>query len=413
MIADHTALPAVTDAQECPVNNQRKVTPQTDHPHKAIEVDAEGIWHIHGYDETRQILRSDLVKQAGFNSEVVIDKTQNILKNQPILFLDGEEHHRMRRETNKFFTPSITDKQYRDFMHNFADEQVETLKRKRRANLNELTMDMALSVAGRVVGLTSSIVPGLSSRLNGVLDMAKTDLKESPNPIRLLFAQRYMLAFLWLDVKPAIRARRKNPQNDVISYLISRDYSDLEILTECVVYGVAGMVTTREFICVALWHLLDNPHLRQRMLVGSQEERYAILHEILRLEPVIGHLYRRTTAALAIESEGHSVTIPAGTLIDLNIYTTNIDPHMAGENAAAVCPVRPLNSALGKVPEYVMSFGDGAHRCPGAYLAIQESDILLVKLLQLETLRIEKKPDVAFNPSVNSYELFNFPVTLD
>jgi hypothetical protein len=56
-------------------------------------------------------------------------------------------------------------------------------------------------------------------------------------------------------------------------------------------------------------------HLRQRMMVGAQEERYAILHEILRLEPIVGQLYRRTTEALTIESEGQLVTIPAGTLV--------------------------------------------------------------------------------------------------
>ncbi len=46
-------------------------------------------------------------------------ETKGILENRPILFLDGEEHHKMRRETNKFFTPAITDKQYREFMHAF------------------------------------------------------------------------------------------------------------------------------------------------------------------------------------------------------------------------------------------------------------------------------------------------------
>lgn len=47
-----------------------------------------------------------------------------IMKRQAILYLEGEEHHRMRRETNKFFTPSITDKQYQGFMETFADELI-------------------------------------------------------------------------------------------------------------------------------------------------------------------------------------------------------------------------------------------------------------------------------------------------
>ncbi|MGD8151160.1 hypothetical protein [Ornithinimicrobium sp. Y1694] len=54
---------------------------------------------------------------------------------------------------------------------------------------------------------------------------------------------------------------------------------------ECLTYGAAGMVTTREFLQIATWHLLDRPALRHRFLVGSAEERSAILHELLRLAP--------------------------------------------------------------------------------------------------------------------------------
>jgi len=413
MVADQATLQTSRESAACPADHQRKVSEREPHPHKAIEVDAGGVWHIHGYDETRQILRSDVVKQAGFKAEDIIRRTTTVMQNLPILFLEGEQHHRLRRETNRFFTPTVTEKKYHDFMVGFADAQIEKLKTKRRANLDDLTAEMAMQVAAQVVGLTDSVLPGLNARVNGVLSISKTVGADTPNLIHLVAAQRHLLAFLWLDVKPAIRKRRKNPQEDVITYLISRNYSDLEILTECVVYGVAGMATTREFICLALWHLLDNPHLRQRMLVGSQEERYAILHEILRLEPVVGHLYRRTTDELHIQSEGSSVTIPAGTLIDMNLYTTNLDPVMAGENGASVCPVRPLNSTLGKVAESVMSFGDGAHRCPGAYIAIQESDILLVKLLQLDTLRIEKEPELVYNATIRGYEVHKFAVTLD
>lgn len=57
-----------------------------------------------------------------------------------------------------------------------------------------------------------------------------------------------MMAFFLLDVRPAIAARRREPREDLISHLISRGYSDMNILTECITYGAAGMVTTREFI---------------------------------------------------------------------------------------------------------------------------------------------------------------------
>jgi cytochrome P450 len=342
--------------------------------------------------------------------------TRGVLQNPPILFLDGEPHHRMRRETNKFFTPAVTDKQYREFMHAFADDLIARIKKQKRVNLNDITMEMAMKVAAQVVGLTDSAVPGLNQRLMGLLNTStrlKLDKNHKPNLVQTLWMQRPTLAFLFLDVKPSIRARRRKPQNDVISYLITRNYSDLEILTECIVYGVAGMVTTREFICVALLHLLDKPHLRQRMLVGSQAERYAILHEILRLEPIVGHLYRRTTDAIEIESKGQTVTIPAGTLVELNLYASNLDTDVVGEDSLMVCPEREYHSTQGKVGDAVLSFGDGTHRCPGAFIAIQESDIFLQKLLSIETLRIEQPPHLEYNQTVQGYEIKNLPVVVD
>lgn len=411
MAVDTSPANHVVEQVECPAENQRKAVRNQPVLQKRVEVDADGTWHINGYDEARQILRNHFVRQAGFRADLVLSHGTGVMKNLPILYLEGDEHHRMRSETNKFFTPTITDRQYRDFMSEYADELVNRLRKDKRADLNHLTMEMAVRVTAEVVGLTNSIFPGLSKRVNALLEIGGR--VKAGSLLDMISIQRYVVSFLFFDVKPAARARRKEAKNDVISYLVSRNYSDIEILTECIVYGVAGMATTREFICVAMWHLLNNPHLRQRMLVGSQEERYAILHEILRLEPMIGHIFRQTTGEVQFESEGQTLTIPANTRVDLNIYASNIDTEMAGENSAAVCPMRPLTSKLGKVPEPALSFGDGYHRCPGAYIAIQESDIFIRKLLEIETLRIEREPDVNYNETVSGYEIRNFKLVVD
>ena len=48
----------------------------------------------------------------------------------------------------------------------------------------------------------------------------------------------------------------------MISQLLQQGFDDLEILTEALTYAAAGMATTREFVTVAAWHLLDEPDLR-------------------------------------------------------------------------------------------------------------------------------------------------------
>jgi len=216
--------------------------------------------------------------------------------------------------------------------------------------------------------------------------------------------------FYFLDVRPAIKARKRTPGEDVISHLLGQSAKNSEILMECVTYAAAGMATTREFISIATWHFLEQPELRKQYLSASEEGRYALLNEILRLEPVVSHLYRRATADLQIENGGTSITIPEGSLMDLHIYGANADEAIVGEHALEICPGRAIQGDA--IPAVLMGFGDGHHRCPGAYIAIQETDIMLQRLLALDGLQIELAPTLIRNELITSYELRKFVIQL-
>ena len=208
--------------------------------------------------------------------------------------------------------------------------------------------------------------------------------------------------FFFLDVQPAIRKRRREPQEDLITHLIGEDYGGVEILTECITYGAAGMITTREFICAAAWHFLDSPDLKASYLAADEKERYQMLHELLRLEPVVGTLMRRAAKDLDLVTDGKTITIPAGDLIKVSIYGANSDKDAVGDAPLSLCPAR---ETAPKVPAYAMSFGDGHHRCPGAYIAIQETDIFLQELLKIETLTLESGPALDWDELTTGYEL--------
>ncbi|HEY0606751.1 MAG TPA: cytochrome P450, partial [Herpetosiphonaceae bacterium] len=312
--------------------------------------------------------------------------------------------------TARFFTPRAVSQNYRRLMEVFADRMIRELKRRKRADLSQLSMKLAVRVASEVVGLTNSRLPGMDRRLNAFLG-TEIDLTKSPRALlNMLRSQAQTAAFFYLDVKPAIEARRKQPREDVISHLLAQGYSDTEILTECITYGAAGMVTTREFISIATWHLLEQPELRQRYLAGDEDERQQILQELLRLEPVVGHLYRRATADLELSTGGTSVTIPAGSLIDLHIYAINADQSVVGEHPLAICPQRDLPERVGPA---MMGFGDGHHRCPGAYIALQETDIFLQRLLRLPRLQIRQKPSISWNELIKGYEVRQFVLAVE
>ncbi len=274
--------PGVDDRGE-----RRFVGSETDGP--GIERNG-GTWLIRSGSVARQILRQrDATRQAGFNAESLT----NLLGRQPILYGHGEEHRVQRAAAARYFAPKVVNERYRSIMEAESDALIETLQRKRSVALDHETMTYAVAVARAVVGLTETPVAPMARRLERFF--AESRFEQPSSLLGLLMALRGTLRVTWFqlcDVRPAIRVRRAHPQDDVVSHLIASGYNDRDILIECVTYAAAGMVTTREFIAMALWHLLDDPGLRRSYLAGEESHRYAILHEILRLEPVVGDLTR-------------------------------------------------------------------------------------------------------------------------
>lgn len=370
-----------------------------------IERDERGVYRVHGFDAAREVLRSEHVRQAGFMSEQAGELGGSM--RQPVLFAEGEAHHAMRRDTARYFTPTQVSA-YQPMIAKLADDLIARLARHGEANLDDLSLTLAVEVASRVIGLTDSRVPGLDRRVAAFVDLdgdGEPGRSSKRSRRQALKAQARMLRFHLADVKPAIARRRRERRDDLISHLLDRDYNELEILMECVTYGTAGMATTREFITVAAWHLLHDSALRREYVHGTEKERHALLHEILRLEPVVSTLYRRALDDLTVGGQH----VPRGSLLAVHVGQTNLDETVVGPDAPELCPARSLPRG---VQAQLLSFGDGHHRCPGAFLAIKESDVFLRRLLMLNDLRVVREPTVTYNELIKGYELRGFRVAL-
>ncbi|MFK7805726.1 MAG: cytochrome P450 [Anaerolineae bacterium] len=410
MRTDTTIEETQTKSAACPYHGSNQIT--GDHVElldKPIEKDSSGVWRVRSYEVAKTLLRGNGLKQAGFQAEVLGEMR---LGKDPMLYLEGAEHLALRKQTARFFTPKAV-KAYDGMIGRMVDQMLADLREAGRVDLSQLTMKLATRVAAEVVGLTDSDIDGLSRRLGAFFDIrpaAKSDRKVTFDAIRhVSIAQFFMARFYFRDVRPAIRNRRKERQDDLISYLIDQEYTATQILTECLLFGAAGMVTTREFITAAALHFLRNEDMRADYLAADHAKRHEMLHEILRLEPVVGNLLRRTTQPIEVEVDGEKVEIGQGELIDMSVYGINQDAKAFGESAELVCPHRDLPKGV-QVPG--MSFGDGNHRCPGAFIAIEESDIFLTRFLKMDGLRLEQEPIVGRNEIVDGYEFKNFIVSV-
>jgi cytochrome P450 len=363
---------------------------------------------VRGYAAARAVLRSPDTVQAGLGVETVEKLPARIRR--PVLYRDGPEHREHRRQTARYFTPRRVDEHYRELAERVTEKHLTPLRTAGAARLEDLGFGVAIDVACGVIGLTRSR-PGIQRRLERFFPekFGKPGLT-SPHGIYWLFRQNANWLRVYLaDVRPAIRAHRVQPADDLISHLLAEGCTDAEILGECLTYAAAGMVTTREFICVAAWHLFTDTGLRDRFRAGDRQERLAVLHEVLRLEPVVARLGRRATADLEVPGERGPVTLSAGERVDIFVDGANTDPAEVGADPLLLCPGRPTTS--GKA--MALSFGDGPHRCPGADLAMTETDVFLSRLFALPGLRMVTPPEVSFQDEIGGYVIRGLEVAVD
>jgi cytochrome P450 len=366
-----------------------------------VHDDVDGMVYVGEFAAARQVLRSDGLRQAGFRAEVFERFAGR--KNAPVLFQDGEAHQKQRSATARFFAPKVVGTRYRKLMEELSERLVERFRSAGRAELDAMSLEMAVAVAAEIVGLTESAHGGVAERLNRFFTATGPQRGWLSAIAGFAAGQYKMLAFYLRDVRPAIRDRRETRREDVISHLLDQGYTDREVLTECLTYGAAGMATTREFIVMAAWYLLEREDLRDGFLGSDEKGQVALLEEILRLEPVVGALYRRAERELTLESEGDFIHVPAGALVKVDVRAANTDPAAAGACPFKVDPGRDVQAS--KASDSLMSFGDGSHRCPGAAVALQETAIFLDRLLRVPRVHLSRPPTVTWNPLISSYEL--------
>ena len=167
--------------------------------------------------------------------------------------------------------------------------------------------------------------------------------------------------------------RRKNPGDDLISYLTLQTYPDGRQFTDNHVLGtvqlllVAGIDTTWSGIGSCLWHLAKTPEDRRR-LVQEPTLMPAAIEEFLRA-------YSPVTMAreVAKEAEINGCTFKPGQMVMLSFPAANRDPAMFADADKVVIDRKENRHA---------AFGLGIHRCVGSNLARLEMTVAVAELLK-------------------------------
>ncbi|WP_225630650.1 cytochrome P450 [Streptomyces solaniscabiei] len=383
----------------------RKADRGRDRPTCPVSRADDGTWRVHDYAVARALLRGPGTVQAGLGIETVEKLPPRIRR--PVLYRDGPEHREHRRQTARFFTPRRVDEHYRELMVRIAEERLAALRTAGEAQLSDLAFDLAIGVVSEVVGLRYGR-PGIRRRLERFFpeEFGEPGLTSVRGLYWFVRQNTNWLRIHLADVRPAIRAHRRREHDDLISHLIAEGCSDAEILGECLTFAAAGMVTTREFVCLAAWHLFTDAGLLDRYRSADEAGRLAVLQELLRLEPVVGQLRRRATEELRLDTSDGPVTVCPGEHVEILLDQANADPAAVGGDPLLVRPGRTPEVGAG------LSFGDGPHRCPGAHIALLETDVFLSRLFALDGLRMTGRPRVGFQEAIGGYEIRGLTVAL-
>jgi cytochrome P450 len=366
---------------------------------------APGYAPVAKYDFARDILRGPEIRQGMDGGDYFGETDPGRI---PVIFLDGDIHKKRRSQIARYFTPKAIRDRHQRVMEETTNELMAQLRRDGKAQLDVMSLRLASDVAAEIVGLTTSDASAMSERLRKLF--RSSNRKKSTGLRGWLGGIENVLRTLYFhrrDVVPAIRHRQKHDEDDVISFLVREGFSDREILVECMTYATAGMITTREFIVMVAWQLLENEELRSQFLEGDEAVQFAILDEILRIDPVAAYVYRRAEDDMVTED---GTQVKAGEQFRIDIRTANLDEAATGECPFAIDPER---SKRQKMPSNWLSFGDGPHRCPGAQVAMHETRVFIDALLRVPGIRLAQVPEVGWLEEINGYELHGAIVTCD
>ena len=177
------------------------------------------------------------------------------------------------------------------------------------------------------------------------------------------FAQRAPGQMVWSEVDPAL-TDRPGLIREIAS---SGQLTETEAAEFASFLVIAGVATVRDLLLFVLYSLLRNKDLHAAMR-ADRTLIPAFVDEVLRSEPPVHGLIRRTTGEVVVEGK----RIPQGATVWLMLAAANRDLEKFP---------RPDEFVLNRSGARHLSFGSGIHYCLGSQLGRLEAEVLLELLL--------------------------------
>jgi cytochrome P450 len=334
------------------------------------------VWVLTRWEDCVSVLRDPRFSARKNFLELITGPAAQVAELQPLvrtyqgmmLFLDPPDHTRLRNLVNKGFTPRRV-QHLRPRIEAIVGQLVEAAAARGRMDvIADLAVPLPIIVIAELLGVPVED----RGRLKVLSDHAAMLLDGTLRDEHLAVALPNFVELVQY-LKGIIEARRKEPQDDLISALVAAQdaadaLDDYEVLGTCTLILAAGHETTTNLIGNGMAALLRDPAAFARL--GREPGLLpSAVDELLRYDSPV-----QVTSRVPLEDvEIQGVRIPQGDEVNTLIGSANRDPAQFPDPDRLVLD-RPDNRHL--------SFGHGAHFCLGAPLARLEGEIAIRELTQ-------------------------------
>lgn len=278
---------------------------------------------------------------------------------ETVIGRDVPDHTRLRRQTNKWFTPKIV-REWVATTGAVANEVIDGMRGDTLDGWHDLSVVPTHRTMCRVLQL-----PDLDAE-NVMAEMASTMpmLAARPRPGTLEMAENGF-SKLAQRVAPLLRGKLEARGDGLADALLDAqqrgEMSEKEVqATTLLLYGL-GHMDVGYIVAAGLSILAQLPDVYEQFR-AQPESRDAIINEIVRYDPPELSFYRVTTDGVTIRG----TEIPAGSTIRFLLAAANRDPEFFS-NAQQFDPDRPVEQGRN------LSFGMGVHSCVGQVISRAEA----------------------------------------
>jgi cytochrome P450 len=361
-------------------------------------------WDVFQYDDVKSILADDETfstdprNAPGFQEP---EGEEQGLILETMLLQDPPRHDELRSVVDEAFQPRTL----RDLEPRIRELTTDLLNEALSADpnemeiVNELAYPLPVIVIAELLGVPADEREQFKAWSDTLVAAANTE-----NPEEHIESQQEAQREMAMYFMEMITDRRENPQNDLMSHIVTTEtdngsqLSHQEALGMCILLLIAGNITTTNLITNAV-RCFANHDLRDDLVDGERSLSNAI-EEVLRYRSPVQAMTRFAMTDVTMQGE----TIETGERIAVWLGSANRDERQF-DAADSFIHDRTPNQHLG--------FGYGTHYCLGAPLARLEAKVVLSELLtRLDSIEIS---DTTLQPTRSSfiYGVESLPIKLE